>query len=193
MNKISLPQLNPREAAREAQCEHRTGGGCIEVSRRVGWDVSVAIDWCDSCHASGRPDGRLEEVARRIVERHARPEMRRHLDREVLEVLRDRHGVPVSLGEVAMASDRKQRWKNVRLTWENAKSLALSATSRLVFGRIAEERMQARLGQCRRCPARRESGGGEFCGVCGCGDTQLARLDSKLKYPSLKCPLGRFA
>jgi len=193
MNNLSLPQLNPREAAREVQCEHRTGGGCIEVSRRVGWDVSVAIDWCDSCLASGRPDGRLEEVARRIVASHAKPELRRHLDREVLEVLRDRHGIPIKLDEIARASDRKQRWKQVRVTWENAKSLALSATSRLVFGRIAEERMAARLDQCRRCPARRTSGNGEFCGVCGCGDTNLARLDNKLQHPLLKCPLGRFA
>lgn len=163
------------------------------MSRRVGWDVSVSIDWCDSCLAIGRPAGRLEEVARRIVDSHAKPEIRHNLDREVLEVLRDKHGVKITTTEIATALDRKERWRRVRLTWANAKSFALSVASTIVLGKIAEQRMESRLAQCRRCPARRQSGGGEFCGVCGCGDTNLARLDHKLKHPLLKCPLGRFA
>lgn len=188
---IPLPQVQ-REKDREAQCEHRAGGGCIEVSRRVGWDVAVSIAWCDGCFYKGRPEGDIEALASRIVSSHSNPAIRDRLDREVLEVLRDKHGVRVSMDDVAKASDRKQRWKNVRMSWENAKAFATAMASSLVLGRIADDRMQARLEQCRRCPAKREAGGGEFCGVCGCGDTSLARLDNKLRHPLLKCPLGRF-
>jgi hypothetical protein len=142
--------------------------------------------------SAGRPRTRLDSVAAEIVSAHLDPSVRRHADREVLEALRDKHGADIPLDEIARASDRKQRWKEVKASWQNAASFMASAISRLVLGRVAEERQRARLEACRRCPAKRESNGREFCGVCGCGDTALAALDDKLKNPRLRCPLGRF-
>jgi hypothetical protein len=189
---IHLPQLDPRESARERECPSRSEGRCHEIDRRVGWDVAVSIDWCDGCMASGRQPGNLDAITKEIVAAHIDPAVRKHADREVLEALRDRHGVTVGLEEIASASDRKQRWKIVKPSWQNAASFALSMTSRLVFGAVGERRMEARLAACERCPARRQSKGRSFCGVCGCGDTALAALDDKLKNPMLRCPLGRF-
>lgn len=158
----------------------------------MGWDVSVSIDWCDGCLSAGRPTSGLDTLAKAVVTAHLDPKARRLADREVLESLRDKHGVKVELDEIARASDRKQRWKNVKASWQTAASFMASAVSRLVFGRVAEQRMQARMDACARCPAMRESGGRKFCGVCGCGDTTLAALDEKLKNPMLRCPMGRF-
>lgn len=190
---LSLPQLDQREKDRQSQCPHRHNGHCAEVERRVGWDVAVSIEWCDRCWESGRDNGKLESLARIIVESHGHPDIRQKLDRDILETLRDKHGYNIPLEEIARAIDKKQRWRRVRPSWEAAKAFAGSMLSRAVFGKVGEDRYKARIEQCRKCPARRESGGKEFCGVCGCGDTSLAALDEKLKNPLLRCPLGRFS
>lgn len=190
---IPLPQLDQREKDRQQQCPHRSDGQCLEITRRVGWDVSVSIDWCDKCWNNDRPTGTLESLARSIVTSHAEPEIRKNLDRDVLETLRDKHGYDIPLDEIARANDRKQRWRKVRPTWETARSFVGTMLSSVVLGKVSQDRFTARLEACRRCPARRESAGKEYCGVCGCGDTSLAALDDKLKHPLLRCPLGRFS
>jgi glycosyltransferase involved in cell wall biosynthesis/2-polyprenyl-3-methyl-5-hydroxy-6-metoxy-1,4-benzoquinol methylase len=121
---------------------------------------------------------------------------------------------------VKKQGQESQAWGKVKPSWENAKkflsavkSRGLVATALDVVGidstkgeRVSEEiynkRKVACFGDSKNyiAPCRRlvDMGAkGYYCGGCGCGNNDLARLDavegeySKLHYPDLECPLGK--
>lgn len=101
----------------------------------------------------------------------------------------------------------KSEWSKVRVTWEGAKNFLFAVASR----GVTEERVDSATYQARRhscfgdadndpCPMlmKNHTTKKSFCGACGCGETDLAMLDSgdaaaytKLHYPKLQCPLER--
>ena len=114
----------------------------------------------------------------------------------------------------------KGDWEAVKPTWSNALKFLAAAKSRGVvstaldamgvskaFGdRVSDEVLQQRRLSCfgdkgmvAACSRLRyTSQNGYFCGGCGCGKNELARLDAdspdeytKLHYPELQCPLKK--
>lgn len=63
-----------------------------------------------------------------------------------------------------------------------------------VEGPVSPEAFEARKAQCMACPKRQASPRDEvgFCGSCGCGQRDRARLTVKLTMPAVSCPLGKW-
>lgn len=125
------------------------------------------------------------------------------------------------VAELAKLETPDVSWQSVKPTWANAfkfakavKSRGLLATALDVVGvnpslgdRVSDEVYQQRkiscfgdsdkgIEPCRRLKF--VEARGFFCGGCGCGNNDIARLDSdvpneytKLHYPKLECPLRR--
>lgn len=118
-----------------------------------------------------------------------------------------------------VTEEARQGWNGVFREWERltsfvaaARSRGILATAKQVAGidngdgfHCDDSTLQRRKASCfgnaksLPCPVLVENGAGhKFCGACGCGQTQIARLDadtpdgySKLHYPTLRCPLNR--
>ena len=110
---------------------------------------------------------------------------------------------------------RRQRWGAVRGAWSKATALAMAVASRGLASRKAEpEVKRLRWASCHGdaaagrppCKLREYSQDGRFhfCGACGCGEREVARLSAvgsppdgpradatydKLDYPLLVCPI----
>jgi len=68
-------------------------------------------------------------------------------------------------------------------------------TSLAVEGQVSQETFDARKAECLACPRLRRHQADEvgFCGACGCGERDRARLAAiKLWMPQAKCPLGKW-
>lgn len=63
-----------------------------------------------------------------------------------------------------------------------------------VEGPVAAEVFEVRKAQCMGCPKRHLNPRDEigFCGGCGCGERDRARLTVKLTMPAVRCPLGKW-
>lgn len=63
-----------------------------------------------------------------------------------------------------------------------------------VEGPVSVEAYEARKAQCMACPKRQASARDDigFCGSCGCGQRDRARLTVKLTMPAASCPLGKW-
>lgn len=113
----------------------------------------------------------------------------------------------------------RQGWQGVWREWKQltsfvaaARSRGILATAKAIAGlgntdgfHCDDKTLAARQSSCfggagkLPCPVLVENAGGhKFCGACGCGQTELARLDAdkpedytKLHYPVLRCPLNR--
>lgn len=181
---ISLPV---REYERSQQCPTRRAcgnvGSCGLVDVSLGWRHGMHMDSCDQCYAM-RPNSRKAA------------KWRRWYADEVLKGL----GINQEVFKKAV-----EGWKDVREKWRRADSFVRAMASRGLTGKKADEitielRQLACFGneEVEPCSMLRKSTKGEYryCSACGCGDKRIARLDgegyTKLMYPELKCPLGRF-
>lgn len=63
-----------------------------------------------------------------------------------------------------------------------------------VEGPVPAVVFEARKAQCMGCPKRHQNPRDEigFCGGCGCGERDRARLTVKLTMPAVSCPLGKW-
>lgn len=63
-----------------------------------------------------------------------------------------------------------------------------------VEGPVSLEVFELRKAQCISCPKRQASPRDEvgFCGSCGCGQRDRARLSVKLTMPAVTCPMGKW-
>lgn len=63
-----------------------------------------------------------------------------------------------------------------------------------VEGPVSLEVFEARKAQCMGCPKRKENPRDAigFCGGCGCGERDRARLSVKLTMPAVTCPMGKW-
>jgi len=79
--------------------------------------------------------------------------------------------------------------------WARVRSWIRAEASRVVQGELAPEAVESRLTVCRQCThlVRHEADDVGFCGACGCGTRQRARLTIKAKMPGAVCPLGNWA
>ena len=79
----------------------------------------------------------------------------------------------------------------MRSIWEKAAEFARTATS----GFADEATVARRRESCKSCPKRvtRHNGAevDDYCGACDCPEWPLARLDRKLLFRGLTCPLAR--
>ncbi len=93
-------------------------------------------------------------------------------------------------------------WQRVKPSWSRALSFATVILRTSVEGKVSETTYWERLQSCSGlnaanqivspvCAMRREHQGVAYCGACGCGATPLARLDNKLWYQGLECPLAK--
>ena len=204
----------PLELAREAHCAYRSNGSCAHVNHALGWTHSLSLSLCDQCAHTFPfdPDGPAAVAAReRIVElvingvRKLPPHtlkpavleaLPKHLPPDEAEKFRSD---PAVLEAIAL----HEGWVRAKPSWSAAASLMKSLTSRgLSNYRVPLTVLSTRRSSCglegsTPCVALRKSQDGthHFCGACGCGDTELARLDgdgyTKLHYPYLECPLNR--
>ena len=80
-----------------------------------------------------------------------------------------------------------------RPSWEKALSFMSAVGSVVTHGGLTDEATyKTRLESCHACPEiDRSPDGQEYCGACDCGRWPVARLDRKLSFPGLECPLGR--
>ena len=180
-------------AKRTQECPSmHPNGTCARINRLLGWEDGVHDKACDMCFMNG-PDsegsGELRKIVSQRVVDHAAslaPYQTPHVKAALITI----HGKQIDepTPEMVEASPRL-RWFNVRETWRKAQSLAKSVASGKCEPHIYAERQAS----CEGCEYREESkkAGEYFCGVCGCGDTALARLDHKLWYKYLECPMRR--
>lgn len=63
-----------------------------------------------------------------------------------------------------------------------------------VEGPVPAEVFDARKAQCMGCPKRQQNPRDDigFCGGCGCGQRDRARLTVKLTMPAVRCPMGKW-
>lgn len=80
-----------------------------------------------------------------------------------------------------------------RPSWEKALEFTRVVGSVVTHGGfVAEAVYEKRLSSCRSCSKLdRSPDGQEYCGECDCGRWPVSRLDNKLRFPGLECPLGR--
>lgn len=201
-------ELRRREEERMAQCGARSHGGCILVSTELGWQQMMMLGTCDACFRVGgsfTPEGDKvrDDFRDGVLKELKKPEKLKKLGREVLVPLLRYHLTEEERGEAEKAGVdfeqavfRRERWQDVKLTWENAKSFTMSLFS-AAGGTVDEEVLQKRRKSCfgdegtPPCSELRRTSKGAFCGSCGCGENGLAELDDKLKYPYLKCPMKK--
>jgi glycosyltransferase involved in cell wall biosynthesis len=123
--------------------------------------------------------------------------------------------------KTTIQNKKNNNWKSVKFSWENAKKFIKSAKSRGMVStltdvvglkstlgeRVSEEIYNKRQLSCfgnkndniHPCEMLKiGSDGNHYCGSCGCGQQELAKLDSendseytKLHYPYLECPLQK--
>lgn len=178
---------------------------CSSLSQQQGWDCSVDEETCRAC--GGPTDVPYLTVLGERLDGEGLK--RRGLPTQVSEALAKRY--PTEADRLLKAEEyrAKKGWSEVRDTWAKAQSFTKSMVSRGVTSKeVSLPQLQARTISCHGetlngatvgapCSKRKTSAEGSthYCGACGCGDTQLARLDgegyTKLHYPYLECPLGR--
>lgn len=77
----------------------------------------------------------------------------------------------------------------VKSLWAKAHSFAAAVLS----GRVPEETYKARMAICNACPQKYQGKDkNDYCRACGCGEWPASRLDRKLTWNELKCPLGKW-
>lgn len=197
---------------RARQCRCFIAGQCLHVSGYLGWSHKIDQNTCDSCHALG---GETSEAAahlrREAAQGVARFAAKRAMERpsryqpEVLVQLTIRHRlVPddrFNAPDFQEAIHSRNEWAKVKPTWQKALSFVRAITSKVTSSLSAED-YEKRLISCHGikadgtvvgapCRMRRSRNDQHWCGACGCGETALAELDHKLKYPFLECPLGK--
>lgn len=62
----------------------------------------------------------------------------------------------------------------------------------ILSGRCTQEEYESRKKACEECPALIRNRAATYCGACGCPNWRLARLDTKLWFDNLECPLGKW-
>lgn len=92
----------------------------------------------------------------------------------------------VSAPTVFMRVSTASLWDQVKDLWAKAESFVSTATSGFAEPEIVEQRKAS----CAACPNLQKTPSGDFCGACGCGQNPLARLDRKLLFRDLKCPIN---
>lgn len=204
------------------QCPARSKGRCILLNMELGWDHLLPMSDCDQCWALGGADtsdaARLRDTwIDRTVEHFSKPEVAAKLGRDVLVPLTIRHLTSEQTQRLNHAIDiqfqikREGLWAEVKHTWSDATSFIAALKSRGTDNRrvplpILEQRTVSCFGTnlagsqvADPCPSLTGSPErGWWCGACGCGQTDIARLDDptgegypKLAYPILNCPRRR--
>lgn len=199
----------PREDERFAQCCHRTeNGGCALVNLMLGWSDKMALEVCDRCWEAGGAMSQEGAQVRKeyvddVISRVKRGSVKGYT-RQVLTALTVFHMTPEEAAErskeLAEGCAKKVAWRKVRKTWEKAVSFARSmASGQGVDDETYRQRHLSCFGKTPEgefvqmpCPKLVQNEKGAFCGACGCGEHELARLDGpKLRFKYLECPLGR--
>lgn len=180
------------ESFREIACPLRWSGRCADVSNRLGWDHGLPLTDCNRCHESGgfgSPGGDAVRttIVNLTISAFREPGRLARLPSSVRAAMA-RH-IP-DLGPVVATLPEHPRdaWQRVEFSWENAARLIRSLSS----GTVTRDVFETRLASCKGCTQlRRDEEGKMYCGACGCGKNPLARLDRKLWFSHLECPLGK--
>lgn len=172
----------------------------MELSARLGWPVGVGTDVCARC--AGPTD--LTFLTREGAAIDAQALALGHrAPASVLIGLSRRypnHTSPTLIQEKVRVVEG---WARVKDGWRLAQSFAKSLASKALMDPISLPLLEQRHTSCNGttldgqitsapCEYRQASKekGRYYCGACGCGDRDIARLDTKLLYPYLECPKG---
>jgi len=186
------------------ECVNRTAHGCIDIDNRLGWKHGTSEQTCAVCLSLDGPTG---EHAEKFREQHAAKVVEltvRMTDRagpDVLAALRDKHGVSVDAKDLRDKQHARDGWQRAKFSWSRAAAFAKSALSTL-NGSADEQTRNTRWISCTGrnlagefvsdpCPSLRELDSKLYCGSCGCGVSELSRLDRKIEYQYLECPRRR--
>lgn len=210
---------NNRELQRIKECDSRTHqSGCVRVNRYMGWTHGFPIEDCDRCWEAG-PDTPEGEQARQAAADYHASELKKMLGtgklrREVAVALTLFHTDDADRSKVQKSSGykwdvrRETEWAAAKPSWERARSLGKALLGRLTGQHATDAEWDQRHVSCfgttrdglyvqAACPSLTRSAkeGHHYCNACGCGDTELARLDGeaypKLRYKYLECPRRR--
>ena len=162
------------------QCEFRIHNGCRLIDAKLGLPVGVPEDFCSKCLSNGQSSKESTELRERVV-----------------------NNINASVRDNPLVAEKTVAyvgWKKTRPSWANASAWLKSEASK-VFSTISLEVLNTRKQSCfgsnstEACSMmRKHSDGFHYCGSCGCGIREEARLDgtpSKLEYPYLECPLAK--
>lgn len=91
---------------------------------------------------------------------------------------------------------RRERgvWSQIKDTWQKLEEMVDTVTSGYVDVETFNKRKLSCYGNgtnVKPCINLMKTNGHDYCGACGCGQWLLARLDNKLKFKDLPCPLKK--
>jgi hypothetical protein len=164
----------------KANCNFSLEGGCTLINNKLGFPVGITKNFCDKCISNGPSS---EESTK----------MR---DNAINNIHKQVEGDPRTAEKV----NAYVGWRKTKPTWANATSWLKSEISKRL-GSISLDVLNQRKESCfggvstEACNMlRKHTDGYHYCGACGCGVREEARLDgtpSKLEYPHLECPLHK--
>ena len=170
----------PPTPTNDIPCQYRAGITCTLITAKLGFAVGISRSICEKCISEGP-----EHTNSVKLREH-------HVDLVLQQINVD--------PKLAQKVKGVRGWSDTRVTWKNATEWAKSKGSAL-FRTITLEQLEVRRTSCfgadptKACPMLRKFNDGyHYCGACGCGVREEARLDgapSKLEYPHLECPLRK--
>lgn len=222
LNTEQVESIQQAEAKVQLRCPMRMNGSCWDVNQKLGWSAGFPAADCDACPG---PGGVGEKYREGIVQReleavvHGVRNTPAPYSRGVIVALTYKHKV---IGSEEWNEPHVQnrvkgpvRWVVVKKTWEKALAFAKALGSRIT-GHVPVEMLERRWACCTGmllsgkrvapvCQMLQKGKDHFYCGACGCGDHDLARIGpcipegspvdpaalTKLRFPALECPLEK--
>ncbi len=207
------------EQVRQKQCQMRLNGTCCDINVKIGWRHGIPLEECDKCFEMGPRSEEAEAYRKKLAREHVEfwlwpDNLARVASRETVESILQ-HAEPAKRAELRKLvlsdnspSAKLDRWNAVKTSWGRAQSFTKSVASKGIVGKrvslsIRGERDVSCFGGVysdgtTQLPCDSliigKDGKTKFCGECGCGEKEAARLTvpegeySKLDYPYLECP-----
>lgn len=164
----------------KVDCEFAAAGQCRLINNKLGIPVGLSDGFCTKCLSKGINSKDSVDLRDSVVDK---------INKYVSENPRAAEKLNALVG-----------WRETRPSWSKAASWLKSEVSKRV-GKISLNVLDQRKQSCfggvssEACNMlRKHTDGFHYCGSCGCGVREEARLDgkpSKLEYPYLECPLKK--
>jgi len=187
------------------------------MSQSLGWKHGCSMEVCDQCYLLGGYGSKEGDAFRKEKEDRIRAKMiavKGNGNPDAMKALLTWTGITpeqkLSIEgqpDYEFLKERKKTWAKVLPTWEMAEAFVKSMLSKGITGKKVDLTIKgARHVSCfgttldgvRRedpCPSLMRGSNFYFCGACGCGEVEIARLGgegyTKLDYPYLECPRKR--
>jgi hypothetical protein len=164
----------------KADCSFSLAGGCRLINSKLGFPVGLPQKFCETCLEGGVSSEKSTKFREQAID---------NVHKYVHENPKSAEKVNAYVG-----------WKKSKISWANATSWLKSEVSKVTKTLsldVLNQRKESCFGSVstEACSMlRKHTDGYHYCGSCGCGIREEARLDgtpSKLEYPYHECPLRR--